>query len=413
MQRRLLKFTNNRGEELSAVLELPADRRPTACAIFAHCFTCGKDFKPTRNMTRALTVQGYAVLRFDFTGLGQSEGEFAESSFSQNVNDLVSAAEKMCTLGEAPELIVGHSLGGAAAIVAAHQIPSIKAVATVSSPANPIHVKSQFKEYLDEIAADGEAEVDLAGRPFRIKQEFVDDLARPDMNRLIRTLDRPMMILHSPNDKTVHIDNAKVIYSHAQHPKSFVSLDKADHLLLQPDDSKFVGEVIAHWSRRYIPHRQTKRLATDLEVVARTQDDALTTELLAGRHGFVADEPQDVGGNDYGPTPYDYLVGALGACTNMTLQLYAQRKGWPLEEVETHLEHNQHYVTDQMGEDGKKHRVDTIRRVITLRGELTTEQSQRLLEIANRCPVHRTLTGDLQIETQLEQDAEAAQLAPN
>lgn len=396
-----LEISTAEGHKLAAKMEYPADRKPLACAIFAHCFTCGKDFTPTRNISRALTTQGIAVLRFDFTGLGYSDGEFADTNFSSNIQDLLAAAKAMEEMLDAPQLLIGHSLGGTAVLMAAQKLPQVRAVATIGSPAFPEHVTHLLKSDLPEIEAKGEAVVDLGGRPFRIKKQFLDDLQHQNMDPAIENLGKALLVLHSPQDRSVSIENAREIYEKARHPKSFISLDGADHLLLNPADSRYAGEVIGHWAKRYIELRPQPRLTTDLQVVANTQADALTTEILAGKHGLTADEPTRIpGGMDLGPTPYDLLMSALGACTNMTLQLYAKRKGWDLQEVEAHLKHTKIHGEDITDAAGNPKQIDHLTRELVFTGDLTDEQRARLVEIANKCPVHRTLENGVHVTTE-------------
>jgi uncharacterized OsmC-like protein/pimeloyl-ACP methyl ester carboxylesterase len=354
------------------------------------------------NISRALTQQRIAVLRFDFTGLGESEGDFAGTTFSSNIEDLVAAAEYMGRELDAPAILVGHSLGGAAVLQAASRIPSVRAVATIGAPFDPGHVKHLFEGSLEEIEASGEAEVVLAGRRFTVGRQFVRDLDGHRMEETIAGLGRPLLIFHSPVDRIVGIDNAALIYKAARHPKSFVSLDDADHLLLDPSDSLYVGSVLAAWAHRYIdapPEPDTREeLRQDNRVSVRTAAGSFKTEILARGHSLIADEPTAVGGENLGPTPYDLLAAALGACTTMTLRMYADRKKWPLDEAVVRLQHSRiHAEDEEQLEDGDA-RLDRLDREVTLVGPLDDQQRGRLLEIADRCPVHRTLSAGVRID---------------
>lgn len=399
-------FRNARGQAISARLELPPDRKPRAFALFAHCFTCGKDFTPTRNIARALTQVGYGVLRFDFTGLGMSEGEFAATNFSHNVADLYAACGYLTQHYREPQLLVGHSLGGTAVLAAALEMPNVQAVATIGSPAEPVHVEHLIGSAIAEIESAGKATVNLGGRPFTIEKQFLDDLRTHPLPESIRQLGERgtgLLVLHAPQDQTVGIENARTLYEAAIHPKSFVSLDEADHLLLRPDDSAYAGNLIAHWSLRYVTLAPETELTTHRQVVAQTPGQTLTTELLAGSHYLMADEPAAVGDDDLGPTPYELLQAALGACTSMTLQLYAARKGWDLRSVAVHLAYGKlHAEASQAVETEPPPKMDLIVRELVLEGQLTEEQRARLLEIANRCPVHRTLERGVTVETHLQ-----------
>jgi uncharacterized OsmC-like protein/fermentation-respiration switch protein FrsA (DUF1100 family) len=402
MRNQKITFAGADGSQLSARLSLPPDGDVVACALFAHCFTCSKDLKAAVNISRALTQQRIAVLRFDFTGLGESEGDFADTSFSSNIEDLVAAADYMGREIEAPAILVGHSLGGAAVLQATSRIPSVRAVATIGAPFDPSHVKHLFEGSLDEIEERGEADVVLAGRRFTVGRQLVRDLDSHRMEETIADLGRPLLIFHSPVDQTVGIDNAALIYKAARHPKSFVSLDDADHLLLEPRDSLYVGSVLAAWAHRYIdapPEPETREaLRQDNRVSTRTAAGAFRTEILARGHSIIADEPAAVGGENLGPTPYDLLAAALGACTSMTLRMYADRKKWPLEEAVVRLQHSRiHAEDEEQLEDGDA-RLDRLDREVTLVGPLDDQQRARLLEIADRCPVHRTLSAGVRID---------------
>jgi len=339
-------------------------------------------------------------LSFDFTGLGQSEGDFSDTNFSSNVDDLISAAEALEKEYEAPSLLVGHSLGGAAVIYASSKIESIQAVATVGAPASPSHLQHLLKGSLEEIEENKEAEVDLGGRVFKIKKQFLDDISSQDMSTVIQRLKKALLVLHSPQDDTVGIENASEIYQNAKHPKSFVSLDGADHLLTNKEDSYYAGQIISSWAVRYLSKVKTSNLKSTKQVVAQIGENGYTTEILAGSHRLKADEPVDVGGNDYGATPYDLLLSSLGACTAMTIKMYANRKGWDLKQVEVHLSHKKDYANNCESCDSKS-KIDQISRFIDIKGELDESQIKRLLEIADKCPVHRTLHSEVKVETEL------------
>lgn len=400
-----LTFENRNGETLAARLDLPADGKPIACALFAHCFTCSKNLKAVANISRALNQEGFAVLRFDFTGLGESEGDFADTNFSSNVEDLVDAATFMGNMFEAPAILIGHSLGGAAVLQAAQHLPSVKAVATIGAPYDPQHVSHLFEDNVDRIEAEGAARVLLAGRAFTIKKHFLDDLKAQNVERTIRRLKRALLVFHSPVDKTVGVENARLIYDAAKHPKSFISLDQADHLLTNEADSRYVGAVLAAWAIKYINLPDVEGAGEDEPhaVTARIGTSGFQTEIIANGHRMLADEPKSVGGTNHGPTPYDLLLASLGSCTAMTLRMYADHKGWSLDGVTVRLRHSKIHAHDcaSCTTEGDVH-IDRIERILQLSGDLSEQQRQRLLEIADRCPVHRTLSGEIDIQTELD-----------
>ncbi len=398
-------FQNASGEKLGARLDFPDGGSSRACALFAHCFTCSKNLKAVGNISQALTEEGIAVLRFDFTGLGESEGDFADTNFSSNVADLISAADFLKSELDAPRILIGHSLGGAAVLQAAADIPSVLAVATIGAPAEPSHVTRLLESERATIEAEGEAEVNLAGRTFRIKKQFLDDLDRARMTERIRDLKRALMIFHSPVDDTVGIDNAGEIFQAARHPKSFVSLDAADHLLLDERDSRYVGSVISAWASKYIEHpapREEEIPASEGWVTVQTGATGYRTDIRSDGHRLVADEPVGYGGTDTGPSPYDYLSVALGSCTSITLRMYADRKGWPLDRIRVRLRHQKIHAEDCSACETETGLVDRIEREIDLSGPLDDLQRRRLIEIADRCPVHRTLHSEVSVETHLK-----------
>jgi putative redox protein len=394
-------FPNAAGQALAALLDGPAGT-PRAYALFAHCFTCGKDVHAAKRIAEGLTALGIAVLRFDFTGLGSSEGEVANTTFSSNVADLVAAANELRRTRRAPSILIGHSLGGAAVLAAAADVPEARAVVTIGAPCDPAHVTGLFKHRLDEIGAKGEVEVQLAGRPFRISRAFVDDLAEHRLMERIAGLRKALLVFHSPTDEVVGIENASRIFTAAKHPKSFVSLAGADHLLSRRGDATYVASVIHAWAERYLDMPED---APDLPdeskavVVRETRAGRFQQEVTVGRHQFLADEPIEAGGLDSGPGPYDLLLSALGACTAMTLRLYAERKALPLDRVTVRLSQAKIHAADCADCETREGMIDRIERAITLSGNLDAEQRRRLLEIADKCPVHRTLTSEVNIRT--------------
>jgi putative redox protein len=398
------QFTGVGGHQLAAALDLPDRNEPAAYALFAHCFTCGKDVLAARRISAALAASGIAVLRFDFTGIGSSEGEFANSTFSSNVADLVRAADHFRETRKAPAILIGHSLGGAAVLAAASQIPEAKAVVTIAAPSDPAHVTGLFKDRLDDIRKHGEIEVSLAGRPFHIKREFLDDIAEHGLMEKLATLHKALLIMHAPADDTVGIDNATRIFIAAKHPKSFVSLANADHLLSNRRDAAYVADLIAAWVSRYLDPAAAEQVA-DLDeaprqvVVRETRASKFQQTVSIGPHRLLADEPVAAGGEDSGPGPYDFLLAGLGACTSMTMRLYADRKSLPLDRVTVTLNHGKIHAEDCAECETKAGMIDRIERVIAMDGALDDEQRKKLMEIADKCPVHRTLTSEIQILT--------------
>lgn len=404
MNTKRIHFTNEAGQKLAAKLELPIDQKPEAYALFAHCFTCSMNLNAVKHISQALTERGFGILRFDFTGLGQSEGDFADTNFSSNVQDLICAAGFLDEYYDAPKLIIGHSLGGTAAIFAGSAIRSIQAIATIGAPSSPVHVKKQFGDFVETILAEDQAEVNLAGRPFVIKKQFIEDLEEQNIGAVIDEMRKPILVLHSPQDNTVSIDNAAQIYEKAIHPKSFVSLDGADHLLSKKEDSKYAGSVIASWAKRYVDIPEDEELQTDHQVVAQIRNEHFTTELKAGIHSLIADEPKSVGGDNYGPSPYGYLLSALGACTAMTMRMYADRKGWKINEINVHLSHSKDYAEDCGTCEATSNKIDIIDRVIEIDADLTIDQKAKLMAIADKCPVHRTLHSTVEVKTKKMND---------
>ena len=396
------QFTGEGGHQLAAALDLP-DGEPLAYALFAHCFTCGKDVLAAKRIATALGTKGIATLRFDFTGLGSSEGDFANATFSSNVADLVRAADHLRSARRAPAILIGHSLGGAAILAAAGKIPEAKAVVTIAAPSDPVHVTGLFKDHVDRIREQGKAEVSLAGRPFTIKREFLDDVAEQRLLDQVKQLHKALLVMQSPTDDTVGIDNATRIFVAAEHPKSFVSLSGADHLLSQRRDSTYVAEMIATWATRYIdltavPAAEAQDKPRQV-VVQETRNGKFQNAVAIGPHHLLADEPHSANGDDSGPGPYDFLLTALGACKSMTMRMYADRKSFPLERATVTLNHSKIHAQDCAECETKDGMLDQIEVAIGLDGPLDPDQRQRILEIADKCPVHRTLTSEIRIVT--------------
>src|ERR1700753_12358 len=395
------QFTGSEGQQLAGAVDTPA-AAIHAYALFAHCFTCGKDVLAAKRIATALAAKGIAVLRFDFTGLGSSEGDFANSTFSSNVADLVRAADHLRETRNAPAILIGHSLGGAAILAAAGQIPDAKAVVTIAAPSDPAHVTGLFKDHIEDIRKQGKVEVTLAGRPFQIKREFLDDIAEHGLTTHVAHLHKALLVMHAPTDDTVSIDNATRIFVAAKHPKSFVSLADADHLLTDRRDASYAADVIAAWAERYIEPVATDKAAKVGDaprkvVVRETRNSKLQNAVSIGPHHLFADEPVAAGGEDSGPGPYDFVLAGLGACTSMTMRLYADRKSFPLERATVTLSHNKIYAKDCAECETKEGMLDQIEVAIGLEGPLDADQRKRILEIADKCPVHRTLTSESRI----------------
>ncbi len=399
-----IEFTGHSGDVLAARLDMP-DGSVHAFALFAHCFTCSKDIAAARRIAQHLPSVGIGVLRFDFTGLGSSGGEFADTTFSSNVDDLVIAADWLRQNHAAPQLLVGHSLGGAAVLAATPKIPEVKAVATIGAPADPEHVIHNFGGMICKIEDEGAAEVELAGRTFTIKKDFLDDVAQAKLDDSIGNLKAALMVLHAPRDATVGIENAAAIFAAAKHPKSFVTLDNADHLLSSAEDGDYAAEVIAAWSRRYVERAaNTTPLGTKPGLVTSREADAdkfLQNIAVGPKHKFKADEPASYGGTDLGPSPYDLVSAGLAACTSMTVRMYARRKGWPLEDIAVDVEHGKIHATDCQDCEASNGKIDEFRRTVRLTGDLTDDQRAKLMEIADKCPVHRTLESEVKVRTTL------------
>ncbi len=399
-------FPNGRGQMLRGRIDHPLSD-PIAYALYAHCFTCTKNLRAAGRISETLAAHGIATLRFDFTGLGESEGNFADTNFSTSAADVLAAASFLEGAHRAAEILIGHSLGGAVALRSAAELGSVAAVVTIAAPATPEHVKRHLADDLDVIEAEGQSDVLLAGRPFTIKQQLLDDLAETSLEPHIRSLGRPLLVLHSPVDNTVGVENAAEIMAMARHPKSFISLDDADHLISTDSDARYVAEVIVSWASRYlagnlVASSQPDPRADDPESVTVVRIEAgFRTQILANGFPLVADEPVAVGGTNTGPSPYDYLLAALGSCTAMTLRMYADRKGWQLDAVTVRLSHTRVHARDCADCESEEGYVDRIERVIELAGDLDREQRARLGEIADRCPVHKTLHSEVVVRSDL------------
>ena len=397
-------FKGHGGEELAARLDVPAGP-VRGYALFAHCFTCSKDLFAARHISQSLAQHGFGVLRFDFTGLGSSEGEFANTNFTSNVRDLILAADYLRENFAAPAILVGHSLGGAAVLAAAGEIPEVKGVATIGAPADVGHVLHQFGASIDEIRETGQADVNLAGRKFTITRDFVEDAEGNRLVDRISTMKKALLVLHSPIDQTVGIDNAGKIFAAAKHPKSFISLDKADHLVSRAPDASYAAGVIAAWASRFLPEPDSQSEEHSSVTVTETGLGKFSNAVLAGRHRLLADEPKSVGGLDSGPSPYDYLSVALGACTTMTLRMYAGYKKLALGKVSVEVSHGKvaaDHCTD-CGEaaEGRGGKIDRFERVISVEGDVDEEMREKLIEIAGKCPVHRTLEASAAVVTKV------------
>ena len=405
------EFKNRDGVVLAGALEQPtAPRR--GVAVFAHCFTCHKNVHAASRVSKGLRDQGFAVLRFDFTGLGQSEGDFANTNFSTNLDDLRSAINVLKGDGLTVDLLVGHSLGGAAVLAVAGEFEDVKLVATIGAPSDPAHVLHLFDDgAISKIKVDGQAEVALGGRPFTVRKEFIEDVNEVSLIDKLASNRKPVLICHSPTDSIVSVDHARKIYEAAKHPKNFVSLDGAGHLLRNAEDATFVATVISTWATRYLGTGQStiaegapaKNMAPESGVLVAERDGGLTQDIYAGAHHMIADEPAAVGGANLGGTPYDLLLAALGTCTSMTLRMYAQRKGLEVDEIKVELQHSRIPSDDCEPCEDQKGLVDRIDRIITVKGNLTQEQRDRMLQIADMCPVHRTLMNQKEITSRYAQ----------
>ena len=399
-----VNFKSRKGQLLAARLDRPRGTT-VAYALFAHCFTCSKDVFAASRIAKGLAANGIATLRFDFTGLGSSEGEFANETFSSNVEDLVAAAEHLRNTLEAPKILIGHSLGGAAVLAAAGLIDEVKAVATIGAPADPAHVAHLFKDQIEDIETEGEATVNLMGRYFNVKKRFLDDIAQQKQKERIAKLRKALLVMHSPIDDIVGIENASTIFIAAKHPKSFISLDNADHLITRKEDAIYAADVLAAWAGRWAGRKTEElpdgKIQEGSVTVAESAGFKFRQVMAAGPHPLVADEPESVGGDASGPTPYDFLLAGLGACTSMTIRMYADHKGIPLEGVRIELHHEKIHAEDCENCEAKAGKIDRIQRRIFLSGNINTGQREKILEIADKCPVHRTLNARVLVDTEL------------
>ncbi len=402
MYSKKIVFKNKEGFLLSGKIDFPIDGKPLKYALFAHFFTGNKNFTAVRNISRALTQNQIAVMRIDFTGLGKSEGKFEDTNFTTNVNDLVAAANFLKEKYQAPKIIIGHSLGGAAAIFAAKKVSSIQAIATIGSPASPCHVSHLFNDHLNDIEIDGEAVIDIGGRPFTIKKQFLEDINSKNLPKILNEIRKPILVFHSPQDKVVSIKNAREIYAAAHHPKSFISLDGANHLLTNKEDSYYVGKVVSSWANRYVNPDAIEELSTDKSVVVRVGQEKYTAEVIARNHAIVIDEPRKHNGKNAGMSPYELLLSSLGSCTAITIRMYADEKKWELKEVLIHLEHFKQHAEDARNYMNKDSKIDKFIKVIVLKGNLSNTQKEKLLHVANQSPVHKTLENTITIETLLQ-----------
>jgi len=402
MASRSLKFDfqNQNGDTLSGRLELPL-YKPKALALFAHCFTCSKSLLAATRIPRKLTEMGIGVLRFDFTGLGNSEGDFSNTNFSSNVEDLVAAYNHLKKEYFAPEILIGHSLGGAAVLKAATVLDEAKAVVTIGAPSDIRHILHAFHSAVEQIQATGSAEVNLAGRKFKIKKQFIDDLKQASILDGVARMNKALLIMHSPIDNTVSIDHAAEIFVAARHPKSFVTLDNSDHLITKSKDAQYAANVIGAWVDRYLPEHIDAREPVSPGVVRVKSNEfgKFLHDIYTSENSLVADEPKSFGGNGFGPSPYELLLSALGACTSMTMKMYAERKKWPLQSIQVDLKHEKIHASDCQSCETKDGKLDRILKSISIKGPLTDEQKSRLLEIAEMCPVNKTLHSEISIQT--------------
>lgn len=401
-------FENSEGESLTGLLEMPTGAIKSY-ALFAHCFTCSKDNPAAARIALALASRGIAVLRFDFTGLGTSAGNFSDTNFSSNIQDLLVAAQYLEQQYAAPSLLIGHSLGGAAVLAVAQELPSVKAVVTIGAPATASHVKHLFADSYHKLQDQQSVQVELGGRSFNIRRQFIDDLEKYNSVAHIGELRKALLILHAPLDDTVSIDEAARIFTAAKHPKSFVSLDHADHMLTDPQDSQYVAEVLSAWASCYLKtsqlsEKQEETAGSSVKqgvVIVRERDKKFTREILTQHHRLISDEPIALGGSDLGFNPYELLLAALGSCTSMTLRMYANHKQIDLQDIQVELQHDRIHAEDCADCEKQKTQIDVLTRSIRLTGDLSDQQRARLLEIANKCPVHKTLQNKIQIDTNL------------
>lgn len=400
MNLKKVSFKNKNNEELYGIIDLPLNQEPHNFAILAHCFSCSKDLQAVTNISRALTLKGFGVLRFDFIRLGEND-EVEDANFSGKVDDLIEAANFLKNSYQAPALLIGHSLSGTASVFAADLLPSVKAVALVGTPSDPLRSGNLVKSNEEEIMKTEKATINIGGRDFTINKQFLDDLQNKSLTEIVRHFKRALLILHSPQDNVAGISNAEDIYKAAFHPKSFISLDKADHLLSKKEDSEYAGNMIASWALRYINLPDQEKIHSNSQVAASlNREDMFTTHIVSGNHSFIADEPKKFGGNNFGPNPYEFLSAGLATCTAMTIQMYARRKKWEVDNVTVHIDYAKEHAVDCENCEEATSKIDTFIRKISFTGNLPDEQKKRLLEIADKCPVHKTLMSEIQIKTE-------------
>jgi putative redox protein len=395
-------FPNKRGEILSGSLELPG-ATPRTYALFAHCFTCSKDFIAASVIAKTLAKNGIGVLRFDFTGLGNSQGDFSNTNFSSNIEDLISACTFLARKYGEPELLIGHSLGGAAVLKAAQQMEHVKAVVTIAAPGDVQHLTRLFGDGIETIEQKGEANITLEGRSFTVKKQFLDDINGTRLLEGIGSFRKALLVMHAPFDKIVSIDHAEKIFKAAKHPKSFITLDSADHLLSRRSDARYAANVCAAWVDRYLSAAaEVQEIAEKVVLVHSRKGARFTQDIRTTDHHLVADEPLSSKGSNLGMNPYELLLAGLGACTSMTMKMYADRKGIPLEDVVVELQHEKIHAEDCEQCESKSGKIDKIFKTIELSGQLSDEQKKHLFEIAEKCPVSRTLKSDIIVESRLK-----------
>lgn len=396
MADRKYDFVATAGHKLAGTISMPVGK-PRATAIFAHCFTCTRASLAATRISRALADRGIAVLRFDFTGLGESEGDFAQAGFARSVDDLLAAANFLGETIAPPALLIGHSLGGAAALVAASRMDSLKALVTLGAPSDAVNILKSIKGDLAAIERDGEGDVTIAGRPFRIRAAFLAEAREASVVKAVAALRIPVLFAHAPHDAIVSIDHAAILFQAAKHPKSFLSLENADHLLTQPADSAWAADIISAWTARHLPIALSETLDVDTSVRVVSAQPGFAVEVTARQHRWRADEPPAIGGSDTGPTPYDLLLGALGACTAMTMRMVATRENINVDSIAIALGHDRNHARDCDHCSEPSARIEAIQRRIKIVGEMSEAQRQRLTDVASKCPVHRTLTGTVHI----------------
>lgn len=392
---------NDRGDTLSGVMEWPANGVVQAYAVFAHCFTCGKNSHAARHISKLLSSRGIAVLRFDFAGIGESEGKFADTNFSSNVQDLLTFIDYLTEENMPPQLLIGHSLGGAAVLAAASQRGLVKAVATIGAPARPAHVAHLLPKGMEKMAPEDTIKVKLGIHTMKMKKQFLDDIENQNTPEMLFGLHKAVLIAHSPEDEIVSIENAQQIFKNLHHPKSFLSLDGMTHLVLKKEQARYIANVVYEWAKRYITLADF--VSTDDKdpvVTAVLGGEKYTTAIRTGKHALVADEPKEMGGRNHGPSPYQYLSAGLAACTAMTIRMYVDRKGWDVGEIKVTVDHEKKHIKDSQDKTG---RVDHFVRTVHVEKEITEEQKNRIMKIADKCPVHRTLMGEVEIPTTWEE----------